>query len=526
MLIFSLMLAAAQPDLNAMARRFAPAPITVDLGGMPDNERQALQKLVMVAHVMDGIFLRQVWSGNASMLLALQGQPALPYFLLNKGPWSRLDQDVAFVSGVAAKPRGAGFYPEDAAKPALEAWFATLPEAERARATGFYSVIHRDGASFVTTPYSVEYQGELWLAAKLMREAAALTAQPTLKTYLTKRADAFASNDYYDSEVAWMSLDSSIEPTIGPYEVYEDDLFNYKAAFEAFITVRDEAASKRLAALGAELQGLENALPIDPALRNVKLGGLAPIRVVNVVVTAGDAAHGVMTAAYNLPNDERVVKEKGSKRVMLKNVQEAKFHTVLEPIAALTLAGGTHIDFDAFFTHILMHELMHGLGPHQIKIAGHASTVRQELKDTYSALEEAKADVSGLWAMQRLVDKGVLDKKLQATMYTTFVASAFRTLRFGLSEAHGKGMAVQLAHYLKMGAVTLAKDGSFTVDNEKMRQATESLTRELMTLQAHGDYAAATKLLAASTPLSAQLQGVLTKLNALPVDIAPHFISP
>jgi len=265
------------------------------------------------------------------------------------------------------------------------------------------------------------------------------------------------------------------------------------------------------------------ALPIDKAMRNAKLGALAPIRVVNVVITSGDAARGVMTAAYNLPNDERVVKEKGSKRVMLKNVQEAKFHTVLEPIAARTLGKDSHIDFDAFFTHILMHELMHGLGPHQIKVGARDSTVREELKDTYSALEEAKADVSGLWAMQKLIDKGTLDKKMQATIYSTFIASGFRTLRFGLSEAHGKGMAVQLAHYLKSGAVTLAKDGTFTIDNKKMRSATESLTHDLMTIQAHGDYAAATKLLGASIPLSPQVQAVLAKLQAVPVDIAPEF---
>ncbi len=220
----------------------------------------------------------------------------------------------------------------------------------------------------MAVPYSVEYQGELALAASLLREAAGLTAQPTLKAFLNARADAFISNDYYASDVAWMELDASIEPTIGPYEVYEDEWFNFKAAFEAFITIRDEAESKKLQVFGAELQGLENALPIDPALRNPKLGALAPIKVVNVVFTAGDANRGVQTAAFNLPNDERVVKEKGTKRVMLKNVQEAKFKMALEPIAKVALpeAQQKNVSFDAFFTHILMHELMHGLGPHNI----------------------------------------------------------------------------------------------------------------------------------------------------------------
>ncbi len=247
----------------------------------------------------------------------------------------------------------------------------------------------------------------------MLHEAAQLTSQPTLKAYLTSRAAAFLSNDYYASDVAWMELDASIDPTIGPYEVYEDEWFNFKAAFEAFITVRDDAETKKLQTFGSELQGLENALPIDPALRNPTLGALAPIRVVNVVFTAGDANRGVQTAAFNLPNDERVVKEKGSKRVMLKNVQEAKFRLVLEPIAKVALPAPQqeNVSFDAFFTHILMHELMHGLGPHNISVGGRQTTVRQELKETYSAIEEAKADVSGLWALKQLADAGKIDKE-------------------------------------------------------------------------------------------------------------------
>ena len=253
-------------------------------------------------------------------------------------------------------------------------------------------------------PYSVEYQGELGRAAALLREAAAETTAPSLKKFLTARADAFLSNDYYASDIAWMELDAPVEPTIGPYEVYEDEWFNFKAAFEAFITVRDDAESAKLQTFSKHLQALENALPIDPKYRNAKLGELAPIKVVNVVLTAGDGNRGVQTAAFNLPNDERVIREKGSKRVMLKNVQDAKFRTVLLPIAkvALTPADRKNVSFDAFFTHILMHELMHGLGPHNITVGGRATTVRQELKETYSAIEEAKADVSGLWALAQL----------------------------------------------------------------------------------------------------------------------------
>ena len=363
-----------------MTARFAPADIGADVGALPDNERQALARLVEAARIMDGLFLRQVWSGNEALLESLarravadrtggEAADALHYFLINKGPWSRLDHHAPFIPGAPDKPESANFYPAGATKEEIQKWLDSLTGSAKTAATGFFTTIRRgpDGR-FMSVPYSVEYQGELALAASLLREAAQLTTQPTLKTFLTSRADAFISNDYYASDVAWMELDASIEPTIGPYEVYEDEWFNFKAAFEAFITVRDEAESKKLQVFGSELQGLENALPIDPALRNPKLGALAPIKVVNVVFTAGDANRGVQTAAFNLPNDERVVKEKGTKRVMLKNVQEAKFRMVLEPIAKVALpeAQQKNVAFDAFFTHILMHELMHGLGPHNI----------------------------------------------------------------------------------------------------------------------------------------------------------------
>ncbi len=368
--------------LQAAAAQYAPTEIGADLSKLPANEQQALAKLVQAGWIMDALFLRQVWAGNEGMLLNLLtdrsplGQARTHYFLINKGPWDRLDHNAPFIAGAPAKPEGANFYPAGATKAEIEAWLKALPEAERVKATGFFTTIRRPvavkgaKAGFDIVPYSVEYQGELARAAELLREAAALTAQPTLKAFLTSRADAFLSNDYYASDVAWMELDASIEPTIGPYEVYEDEWFNAKAGFEAFIAVRDDDETAKLAKLGAELQGIEDNLPIDAKLRNPKLGGMAPIRVVNVVLAAGDGNRGVQTAAFNLPNDERVVKEKGAKRVMLRNIQEAKFKLVLTPIAAKVLnpAQQKNVRFDAFFTHIVMHELMHGLGPHQIKV--------------------------------------------------------------------------------------------------------------------------------------------------------------
>lgn len=525
--------AASRPSLTALAARFAPADIGADVAALPASEKTALRHLIEAGRVIDGLFLRQVWAGSPAMLLQLQGDTSpdgrarLRYFLLNKGPWSRLDGDAPFIAGVGDKPGGANFYPAGATKPEIEQWLATLPAADKASALGFFTTIRRgsDGR-LLTVPYTVEYQGELALAATHLRAAAAATTDPTLKKFLTLRADAFLGNDYYASDVAWMELDAAIEPTIGPYEVYEDAWFAAKAAFEAFITVRDDAETAKLAKFSSQLQGLEDRLPIDPALRNPKLGALSPIRVVNVVYSAGDGNRGVQTAAFNLPNDERVAAEKGTKRTMLKNTQEAKFRLVLQPIAkvALGAADQAGVQFDAFFTHILMHELMHGLGPNTITVGGQTTTVRAQLKETYSTLEEAKADISGLWALQTLVDDGVIDKGLADTMYTTFLASTFRSIRFGTSSAHGRGIAIQLNTLLDAGAFVVNPDGTFRVEPTKIRAAVKALTTEIMTVQARGDYAGAKALLARAT-IRPQVQTVLDRLGAVPVDIEPRFVT-
>ncbi|MCA1663639.1 MAG: hypothetical protein LC659_05115, partial [Myxococcales bacterium] len=431
------------------------------------------------------------------------------------------------VPGAPPKPPQASFYPADAGKADVEAWMKSLPPAERARAEGFYTVIRRgtDG-KFIVVPYSVAYGNELVDAGNYLVEAAALTEQPTLRTFLRARARAFVTNDYYESDVAWMNLDATIEPTIGPYETYEDEWFGDKAAFEAFIAVRDAAESKKLQRFSAELQDIENHLPIDAKLRNPKLGALAPIRVVNELFCAGDANHGVQTAAFNLPNDERIAKEKGTKRVMLKNVQEAKFRVVMLGIArvALSAADQKNVAFEPFFTHILMHELMHGLGPHNISVAGRATTPRQELQETGSAIEEAKADVSGLFALQYLIDKGVIDKSMERTLYTTYLAEMFRAVRFGLTEAHGKGMALQLNRYLDAGGVVV-KGGQFSVDAAKLKQAVVALTHDLLMLEADGDVAGARTLLAKMAVVRPEVQRVLDKLARVPVDIEPRFVT-
>jgi hypothetical protein len=519
--------------LRRMAARLAPVALTADVGKLPAGERAALAELVAAAQVMDGIFLRQVWAGNEAVLLALQedetplGRARREAFLQNRGPWLRLDGDRAFLPSVGPKPPAANFYPADATKAELEAWFRGLQPAARAVAEGFFTTIRRAPAGgFQAVPYSVEYQGELALAAAHLRAAARATAQPTLRTFLEKRAAAFLSNDYYDSDVAWMRLDASIEPTIGPYEVYEDRWFSAKAAFEAYVTLRDDAETAKLTTLAGSLQAIEDALPIDAQLRNPKLGALAPIRVVNVIFSAGDANKTVQTAAFNLPNDERIAKEIGTKRTLLKNVQEAKFAKVLLPISRIALAPADQraVTFESFFTHILMHELMHGLGPHHVvgPDGKATTTVRAALQDDYGALEEAKADISGLWALQLLIDKGTLPAALERNVYVTFLASAFRTLRFG-GDAHAIGMALQVNTLLDAGGFRVAADGRFSVDPARIKEAVRALTAEIMTVQAAGDRAKAAEMVRVRARPRPAVTAILARLGKIPVDIDPSF---
>jgi hypothetical protein len=444
-------------ELNRMIARFAPAPLEVKLSGLSPRDQQALGKLIEAGQVVNHIFMQQLWSGDLALYHKLQkdksplGQARLHYFWINKGPWSEIDEHRAFLPGVPAKkPAGANFYPEDMTKEEFEGWVKTLYPESKAAAEGFFTVIRRGpDKKLKMVPYSEEYRADLTKAATLLKQAAALTDNASLKKFLTTRADVFLSNNYFESDLAWMDLDAPVDVTIGPYETYNDELFGYKAAFEAYINVRDEKESARLAFLGQHLQEIENNLPEDPQYRVPKLGALAPIRVVNEVFSAGDGNHGVQTAAYNLPNDDKVVQQKGSKRVMLKNIQEAKFKQTLVPISKVVLSSAAQQDlsFELFFTHIVAHELTHGLGPHQIKISGRDTNPRLELKELYSAIEEAKADVTGLFALQYLMtqaDKGAIQAPLphgpeaERKLYTTYLASSFRTLRFGLQDSHAK----------------------------------------------------------------------------------------
>lgn len=523
--------AATIPDLAGLERmsaRFARTELRVDPSSLSAGDQKALVKLIQAARVIDDIFLEQMWSGNPGLYKELQhdksplGQARLHYFWLNKGPWSALDAHAAFLPGVPDhKLPGANFYPESMTKEQFDAWAKKHPEA-----IGFFSVIRQGSKGLELVPYNQAYERDLERAAKLLREAAADTDNATLKRFLTLRAEAFLSNDYYASDVAWMDLDAPIDVTIGPYETYNDEIFGYKAGFEAYVNLRDEQESAKMKFFGDHMQEIEDHLPIDAKYRNPKLGALSPIRVVNEVYAAGDGAHGVRTAAYNLPNDERVVAEKGSKRVMLKNIQEAKFKSNLVPISRRMLAPEDQADlsFDAFFTHILAHEMTHGIGPQQITINGRATSPRQELKELFSALEEAKADATGLFMLQHLYDRKLMPEA-EKKLYTTYLASSFRTLRFGINEAHGRGMALQFNYLMDKGAFVQRPDGTYAVDFTRIKAAVRDLVHDLLMLEATGDYARARKMLTELAVARPALQKALAGLSDIPVDIEPIHVT-
>jgi hypothetical protein len=533
-------------QLQKMSARFAPTPLKVDTSKLPAGDRTALVKLIQAARLLNNVFLKQLWSGNTALFAELQkdttalGKARLHYFWLNKGPWSDIDEFQAFLPGVPErKPAGSNFYPEDMTKADFEKWVGTLPAADQDQAKGFFTVLRwqdRATKTLRSIPYSDEYKPELTRASSLLKEAAALTGNASLKKFLTSRAAAFLSNDYYESDMAWMDLDAPLDITIGPYETYNDELFGYKAGFEAYVNLRDDGETAKLDAFAKNLQAVENNLPMEPRYRNPKLGAAAPIRVVDEILATGDGAHGVQTAAYNLPNDDRVVQQKGSKRVMIKNVQEAKFESVLMPIAQRTLAksGQADVKFEPFFTHILAHELMHGLGPHQITVQGRSTTPREEIKELYSAIEEAKADVTGLFALQYMMDHakemglgGILPMgdHAERQLYTTFLASAFRSLRFGLNDAHGKGMAVQFNYLSDHSGFVQSSDGTFSVDLAKIKQAVRDLDHDLLTIEAEGNYAAAKKLLDEMGVVRPNLKKVLDGMQDIPTDIEPVFVT-
>lgn len=539
---------ATAAQLVKMTQRYAPVQLKADTSKLSPGDRKAIAKLIEAARIIDTLQLRQRWSQNEALWAELRkdnsalGKARQDYFWLNKGPWSHLDDNKSFlpaeIGGIripAKKPAGANFYPESASKESLEAWMDGLPADQKRDAQWFFTTIRTgpDG-KFKIVKYSDEYRPELEKLATLLREAADATDNASLKKFLTLRADAFLSNDYLESDFAWMDLDSPVDVTIGPYETYNDELFGYKAAFEAYVNIRDQKETDKLKFFAQHMQELEDNLPMDAQYRNPKVGAVAPMVVVNEVYGAGDGNMGVQTAAYNLPNDERVISKRGSKRVMLKNIQEAKFKSTLTPISKIVLrkADQKYVDFDSFFTHILAHEITHGLGPHATRKDGKESTPRQDLKETYSTIEEAKADVTGLWALMYMMEKGMLKDTLgqgldaERKLHTTFLASAFRTLHFGLTDSHARGMAIQVNYLMDKGAFVANADGTFSVDYKKIRQAVLDLDREFLTIEATGDYERAKAMMAKYVVIRPEIQKALDKMKqSVPNDIRPTFVT-
>jgi len=509
--------------------RFEPTELVADLSNLSQEERQVLEILVEAARFMDEIFLRQVWQGNPELHAALQGaegsemEATRTYFDISFGPWDRLEEMEPFL-GTRSHPPGAGYYPEDMDPEEFEGWIAEHPEDEEAF-TSEFTVIRRQDGGLVAVPYAQEYRQWLEPAIAKLRQAAEATDNASLESFLSLRADAFENDDYYDSDVAWMDLDSPVEVTIGPYETYEDSLFGYKAAYEAFVTVALSAESEALEGFKLELPWLELNLPIPDEHKNLDRGTESPIRVVDVLFVAGDTKAGVQTLAFNLPNDERVREAKGSKKVMLRNILRAKFDKILVPIAERVLAPEdlARVSFDAFFNESLHHELSHGLGPGLINIDGRDTEVRLELKELYSTMEEAKADVMGIYNILALIDKGVMPKELRESLEATYVAGLFRAARFGVHEAHGQGVVSQFNYLLEKGALVVDSEGRFHALSEEFPAAIETLLNEMLMLQATGDYEGTARFLETYGKATEPLLKAIGRLDDVPVDIRPSF---
>jgi len=520
-------------DVAERVGQFPATKIDYDRSLLDDRETAALRLLIEASRELEGIFERQVAEEVPAMrervarLVAEhlpRSVPTLEYFDVMKGPWDRLKGDEPFV-GTRPKPPGAGFYPVDMTKNEFEKWIGAHP-ADKDAFQGLFTVIRRDGGRLVAIPYSKEYRAALSRSAAKLREAAAITGNASLRKFLNLRADAFLSDDYFASDVAWMDLDSDIEIAIGPYEVYEDGLFNYKAAFESFVTVRDKSESAHLAVYAQHLPDMEKNLPIPEQHKNFNRKFESPIRVVQEVFTSGDARSGVQTSAFNLPNDEKVREAKGSKKVLLKNVMSAKFEQSGRPIAERVLdpSQTAKATFDPYFNHTLFHELSHGLGPGVITGPdGKRVEGRLLLKNIYSAIEECKADVVGLWNILYALDGKWLSGFDAEALAATYTGLMFRSMRFGLEEAHGGGTAVQWNWFREKGAIVPSTNGRFLAKPEKFREAVRTLANELLMIEATGDYDRGKRLLDRYGKSNAEIESTNARLKDIPVDIKPVF---
>jgi hypothetical protein len=507
-------------DMGAeLLSKYTTVRLTSDLTQLSDSERAMIPLLIDAGQAMEEIYWTEAYGDGQALLRSIEDPSLRRFAEINYGPWDRLAGNEPFIEGVGPKPAGANFYPPDMTREEFEAAASDNPAL-----ASLYTLVRRDEAGdLIAIPYREAFASQVELAASRLRQAAELAEDPGLKTYLERRAEALLTDDYQPSDLAWMDMkDNGLDVVIGPIETYEDQLFGFKAAHEAFVLVKDREWSARLARYATLLPALQEGLPVDEAYKQETPGSDADLNAYDAVYYAGDANAGSKTIAINLPNDEEVQLAKGTRRLQLKNSMRAKFDRILVPIGDQLIVEDQRefITFDAFFSNTMFHEVAHGLGIKNT-LTG-AGTVREAMKEQASALEEGKADVLGLYMVTALEAMDELPDADLRTNMVTFVASIFRSVRFGASSAHGRANVVRFNFFQEMGA--FARDegtGQYRVDFERMREAMEALSAKILTLQGDGDYEGVLELMEQYGSISPQLQADLDRVNAagIPVDI-------
>lgn len=516
-------------DLDGQYAKFAEVRMDPDTSFLSEIEKEVVNTLMQIGPILDDVFLLQRNAENDAIRrrVAATGDPdALAMFDLHFAHCDGLEDDAPFIEGLDPCPEGSGYYPIDMTREEFDAHLVANPDDRDAFTSG-YTVIRRnaDGALYAV-PYSVEYSDYLEQASRLMREAAAITEEPSLERFLNLRATAFETDDYFDSELAWMDLEGPIEIAIGPYEVYDDGLFSYKTAFEMFLTIKDPEASAALDKYKAYLKDMEANLPVEDEYKNTTRGFESPIAVVDQIKGGGDNSNGVQTIAFNLPNDERVREAKGAKKVILANVLGAKYDRILSPIGDRVLvADQAALTAKKWMSNnTLFHELSHSLGPGVITVDGRETEVRLELKDQYSGLEEGKADVMGAYNILYMMERGELDASERNAFLATYFTGKFRSMRFGTGAAHAKGAAFQYNYFREVGAAQWLPDQErFELDFDTLAQAISDLTGIVVRIQGDGNYDAAKAFMDRYTVLDAEAETVLGKLDDIPYDIRPVY---
>ncbi|WP_294140063.1 Zn-dependent hydrolase [uncultured Sanguibacteroides sp.] len=508
---------AKESPYKPLADQYAEFTLTTDMSKLTENEKKMIPIFIEVADIMEEIFWQNAY-GDKEELLAQNPDPyAQKYIKINYGPWDRLNDNKPFIEGVGPKPLGANFYPADMTKEEFQA-------LKDPRKTDWYSVIRRDtSGQLIVVPFHEAYPEEIAKAAELLKQAAELAEDPGLKKYLELRSQALLTDDYLASDLAWMDMqNNTLDFVVGPIETYEDQLFGYKASHSGQILVKDKEWSKKLSLYAQYLPKLQENLPVEAAYKQEKANANADLNAYDVIYYAGDCNAGSKNIAINLPNDPRVHAAKGSRKLQLKNSMDAKFQTMVVPISKLVITPEQqkHVKGDAFFENTMFHEVAHGLGVnYTIK---DKQEVRAVLQNTYTSIEEAKADILGLYCLTQLADWGILKDKDLMDNYVTFVAGIFRSVRFGAASAHGKANMLQFNHFMESGAITKDETtGYYTIDFEKMKKDIGVIAGEYITLQGNGDIAGAQALIAAKGVIPPSLQKDLDKIAGagIPKDI-------